>query len=79
MEKEENQKYFATNGNRPPEKIISATPSTNLDQDIVTAYYSDQQKVEARERRIESRALLTGEGCSNRTVREVRGSIEQEN
>jgi hypothetical protein len=62
----------------PKKRILVASLPTRHKVLILHTTHTSK-KVEARERRINSRALLTGEGSNNRTVREVKGSIEQEN
>ena len=62
----------------PKKRILLASLPTRHKVLILHTTLTNK-KVEARERRINSRALLTEEGSSNRTMREVRGSIEQEN
>ena len=62
----------------PKKRILLASLPTRHKVLILHTTHTNK-KVEARERSINSRALLTGEESSNRTVRKVRGSIEQEN
>lgn len=62
-----------------PKKIILLASLPTRHKVLILHTTLTNKKVEARERRINSRALLTGEGSSNRTMREERGSIEQEN
>ena len=62
----------------PKKRILLASLPTRHKVLILHTTHTNK-KVEARERRINSRALLTGEGSSNRIIREVRDSFEQEN
>ena len=59
----------------PKKRILLASLPTRHKVLILHTTLTNK-KVEARERRIDSRVLLTGEESSKRTVREVRDNSE---